>query len=79
LSATRIGLGGEAERVGRRAPYEAFRDAGCTLERPSGERPWAASVVTRDTGEIFNVLITAVYVRGRRHGSLRFAYDAEVT
>src|SRR6202035_1775433 len=43
-SMVRYGIGAGAASVGLRAPYAAFRNAGCSLERGAGERSWQLSV-----------------------------------
>ncbi|MDB5027115.1 MAG: methyl-accepting chemotaxis protein, partial [Candidatus Eremiobacteraeota bacterium] len=78
LRMVRTGLGEGVAEVGRRAPYSAFERAGCVLERPPGERPWQLSVFARDLGDVINTFVVPIYVRGRRHGALRFGYDVEV-
>ena len=64
--------------VPRRAPYSAFVEAGCVLDRPAGERPWRARVYARDTSVVYNELAMPVYVGARRHSTVRFIYDADV-
>jgi len=76
LRVSRWGLGPNAERLPPRSTYAAMRDAGCTLDRPAGERPWGAYVYARDTTDVFNELATAIYVRGRRHSTLRIVYGS---
>jgi methyl-accepting chemotaxis protein len=76
LRVARWGLGPRAERLPPRATYAAMRAAGCTLDRPAGERPWGAYVYARNSTDVFNELATAIYFRGRRHSTLRIAYGA---
>jgi methyl-accepting chemotaxis protein len=78
LQLVRTGLGPAAGTVARRAPYAAFERAGCVLERPPGERPWQLSVYARDVNDVLNDLAMPVFVRGRRHGAIRFGYDVRV-
>jgi methyl-accepting chemotaxis protein len=78
LRMTRWGLGSKVESVGRRATHAQFRDAGSLLERPAGERPWGVYVYARDTRDVFNDMVIALYVRGQRQGTIRLAYDREV-
>lgn len=79
LMYARHGLGAGAAKLGKREPYQAFIDAGCTLSLPpDGRRAWMSWVYARDTGIAYNEIIIALYVRGRRHGNLRMIYDAEV-
>jgi hypothetical protein len=73
---TRTGLGGAT--VPARAPYGAFVAARCDLERPAGDRPWLLQVFARDVNDIVNDLVVPLYVRGRRHGALRFGYHVDV-
>jgi len=75
---TRWGLGANVERVGRRASYADFRNAGCLLERPAAERSWSAYVYARDTRDIFNGMVIALYVRNERQGTIRLVYDREI-
>jgi len=74
---SRWGLGERVEGLGNRLSYEAFRAAGCELNRPAGERPWGAYVYARDTNEVFNEIGLPIYVQGRRHSTLRVVYGAE--
>jgi methyl-accepting chemotaxis protein len=76
LGMTRTGLGGAT--VPARAPYGAFVAARCDLERPAGDRPWLLQVFARDVNDIVNDLVVPLYVRGRRHGALRFGYHVDV-
>lgn len=76
LGMTRTGLGGAT--VPPRAPYDAFVAARCDLERPAGDRPWLLQVFARDVNDIVNDLVVPIYVRGRRHGALRFGYHVDV-
>ncbi len=78
LRLTRTGLGAAADLVPPRAQYGAFVAAGCDLERPAGERPWLLQVFARDLNDIVNDLVVPIYVRGRRHGALRFGYHVDV-
>jgi methyl-accepting chemotaxis protein len=78
LRLVRMDLGAGAAQVGKRAPYAAFERAGCALTRPAGERPWLINVFARDVNDVLNDLVTPVYVRGRRHGALRFGYDCGI-
>lgn len=66
------------DAVPNRAPYAAFVQAGCVLERPAGARVWRTRVYARDTSVVYNELAMPVYVRGRRHSTVRFIYDADV-
>ena len=74
MRVVRWGLGPQADAVGLRAPYEAFRAAGCKLER-SAFRPWGGYVYARDTNIVCNEVAMATYVRDARHGTLRVCYD----
>jgi methyl-accepting chemotaxis protein len=74
LRVVRAGLGPHAHGLGKRLPYEAFRTAGCELER-TAERPWSASVYARDTNAVCNEVCSALFVNGRRHGALRVCYE----
>jgi methyl-accepting chemotaxis protein len=74
----RAGLGSAAATLPKRAPYAAFERAGCALARPPGERPWLLSVFARDVNDVFNDLVMPIFVRGRRHGAIRFGYDVRV-
>lgn len=78
LRVTRWGLGSNVENVGRRATHAQFREAGSLLDRPAGERPWGVYVYARDTHDVFNDMVIALYVRGQRQGTIRLAYDREV-
>ncbi|HEX3550090.1 MAG TPA: methyl-accepting chemotaxis protein, partial [Candidatus Elarobacter sp.] len=78
LGMTRTGLGDAASRVPPRAPYDAFAAAGCALERPAGDRDWLLQVFARDVNDVVNDLVVPIYVRGRRHGALRFGYHVDV-
>lgn len=78
LGMTRTGLGDAASRVPLRAPYGAFASAGCALDRPAGERDWLLQVFARDVNDVVNDLVVPIYVRGRRHGALRFGYHVDV-
>jgi methyl-accepting chemotaxis protein len=78
LRLVRMDLGPGAASVGKRAPYAAFQRAGCALERPAGERPWQLSVFARDINDVVNDLVVPIYVRGRRHGAVRFGYDRSI-
>jgi len=77
LRVARWGLGPRAEQLAPCDTYAAIRDAGCTLERIDGERPWGAYVYARDTTDVFSEVGTAVYFRGRRHSTLRIVYSAQ--
>jgi methyl-accepting chemotaxis protein len=74
LRVVRTGMGPEALQCGPRTSYEAFRLAGCALER-AAERPWGAYVYARDTSAVCNEVVMAIYARGRRHGAVRVCYD----
>ncbi len=79
LKYARHGLGPAAQTLPKRAPYQAFIDAGCTLTLPAdGRRAWESWVYARDTGVACNEIIVGLYVRGRRHGNVRIIYDANV-
>ena len=79
LKYARHGLGPAGETLAKRAPYQAFIDAGCTLTLPpNGRRAWESWVYSRDTGVACNEIIVGLYVRGRRHGNVRIIYDANV-
>jgi methyl-accepting chemotaxis protein len=79
LKYARHGLGPAAETLPKRAPYQAFIDAGCTLTLPAdGRRAWESWVYARDTGVAYNEIIVGLYVRRRRHGNVRIIYDANV-
>ena len=79
LAYARHGLGPAAEKLAKRAPYQAFIDAGCTLKLPpDGRRAWESWVYARDTGVACNEVIVGLYVRGHRHGNVRIIYDANV-
>ena len=45
------------------------------LRRPAGPRPFLLQTYARDTGFVLNDLSSAIYVRGRHWGGVRFAYD----
>jgi len=77
LRCSRVGLGTAADRMPQRTPYEHFRQAGCTLDA-AAERPWAIFTYARDTGIVYNDLSVALYAGGRRTGTLRIIYDADV-
>lgn len=77
LRCARVGLGDAALALPARTPYARFRDAGCALQR-DGERPWAIFTYARDTGVVYNDLSIALFARGRRTGTLRIIYDADV-
>ncbi len=77
LRCSRVGLGDASLALPARTPYARFRDAGCTLEA-SGERPWAIYTYARDTGIVYNDLSVALFARGRRIGTIRIIYDADV-
>jgi methyl-accepting chemotaxis protein len=74
LRVGRWGLGYAADDLGPRASYEAFRSAGCVLER-GAERAWGGFVYARDTSMVCNEVVFALYVRGMRHSTLRICYD----
>jgi methyl-accepting chemotaxis protein len=79
LKYARHGLGPAAEALPMRAPYQAFIEAGCTLNLPAdGHRAWESWVYARDTGVACNEIIVGLYVRGKRHGNVRIIYDANV-
>jgi methyl-accepting chemotaxis protein len=78
LQLVRTGLGPAGGTLPKRAPYAAFERAGCALERPPGERPWLLSVFARDVNDVLNDLVMPIFVRGRRHGAIRFGYDVRV-
>lgn len=78
ITMVRAGLGAAAASVGLRAPYAAFVRAGCSLDRPAGERSWLSSVFARDVNDVLNDLVMPVYARGRRHGAIRFGYAVDV-
>jgi len=77
LRISRAGMGERALQLGRRAAYPEFAAAGVPLERLAGERPWESHVYARDTEELYNELGAAIYVRGRRHSTLRVIYGAQ--
>ncbi len=77
LRCSRVGLGSAADRMPQRTPYERFRETGCTLDAMA-ERPWAIFTYARDTGIVYNDLSVALYARGRRAGTIRIIYDADV-
>jgi hypothetical protein len=74
MRVVRWGLGPKADGVGLRAPYEAFREARCNLER-TAHRPWGGYVYARDTGIVCNEVAMGTYARNARHGTLRVCYD----
>lgn len=74
LRVVRTGLGPQAAELGARCTYDQFRAAGSELAR-SAERPWGGFVYARDTKVVCNEVVMALYVRDRRHGSLRVCYD----
>lgn len=74
LRVGRCGLGAPAEELGPRCAYDAFRAAGCELDR-AASRPWGAYVYARDTKAVCNEVAMAVYVGDRRHSTLRVCYD----
>ncbi|MEA2721610.1 MAG: methyl-accepting chemotaxis protein [Candidatus Eremiobacteraeota bacterium] len=78
IAMVRSGLGVAAASIPLRAPYAAFENAGCTLERAPGERAWMLSVYARDVNDVVNDFEMPIYVRGRRHGAIRFGYHVEV-
>lgn len=76
LRCARVGLPGAEElppRIGR-ATFEA---ACISLRRPPGRRPFVVQSYARDTGEVFNDLSLALYVRDIHFGALSIAYPAE--
>jgi methyl-accepting chemotaxis protein len=77
VHASRIGLGIGEEAVPLRAPYEAFVRTGARLEQ-TGERPQSNLYYARDIGVVYNEVVTALYVRGRRFATLRVLYDADM-
>jgi len=77
LRCSRVGLGTGADDLPPRTPYAAFERAGCVLSR-NGPRPWAIFTYARDTGIVYNDLSLALFAKGRRFGSIRIIYDADV-
>ena len=77
LRCSRIGLGTGSDGLPARSPYERFERAGCTLSA-GAERPWGIFTYARDTGTVYNDLSVALYARGRRVGTIRIIYDADV-
>lgn len=76
LRCGRVGLLG-GEQLPPRSGRRAFEAAGVSLRRPEGRRPYLVQSYARDTGEIFNDLSLALYVRGLHFGALSIAYPAE--
>jgi methyl-accepting chemotaxis protein len=74
LRCGRVGLAKAAE-VPKRARPAQFAAAGVNLRRPAGPRPFLLQTYARDTGFVLNDLSSAIYVRGRHWGGVRFAYD----
>jgi methyl-accepting chemotaxis protein len=79
LRVARASLGAASDQLGRRLSYPAFTAAGCALDRPAGERPWGAYVYARDAAEVYNEVVAGIFVRGRRHSTLRLAYGMRFT
>jgi methyl-accepting chemotaxis protein len=77
LRCSRVGLGSASDRIQKRAPYERFRESGCTLDA-AGDRPWAIYTYARDTGIVYNDLSVALYAHRRRVATIRIIYDADV-
>lgn len=77
LRCSRVGLGEASHAMPARAPYDEFRRRGCTLARGES-RPFAVYTYARDTGVVYNDLSVAVYAQGRRVGTVRIIYDADV-
>lgn len=76
LRCARVGLPG-AEQLAPRSGRRAFEAADVPLHRPPGRRPYLVQSYARDTGEIFNDLSIAIYVRDLHYGALSIAYPAE--
>ncbi len=76
LRCGRVGLPG-AEAIAPRSGRRAFEAAGIALRRPAGRRPYLVQSYARDTGEIFNDLSLALYVRDQHFGALSIAYPAD--
>lgn len=70
----RIGLAG-AERVAKRAPRSAFRNAGIDLRRKPGRRAATLRAVARDFGVVAMIMVAAIYVRDEHWGVLEIAFD----
>ena len=77
LRCSRVGLGEASDRLPKRTPYARMRELGCTLQLGS-ERPWAIYTYARDTGIVYNDLSVALFAGGRRAGTIRIIYDADV-
>lgn len=76
IRCARIGLIG-AEQIPPRSGRRAFEAAGISLARRPGPRPYLVQSYARDTGEVFNDLSLALYVKGMHYGALSIAYPAE--
>ncbi|MDE2483197.1 MAG: hypothetical protein KGN02_13550 [bacterium] len=76
LRCSRVGLGGEADALPARSPYDAFERGGCTLAR-GATRPWGIFTYARDTGIVYNDLSVGLFARDRRVGTIRIIYDAD--
>ena len=75
LRCARVGLEGAdalPPRIGRRE----LERAGIQMRRKDASRPYLVQSYARDTGEIFNDLSVALYVRGIHYGALSIAYPA---
>jgi methyl-accepting chemotaxis protein len=78
LRCSRVGLGAGADDRPARTPYAEFERAGCTLTLAGRERPWSIYTYARDTGIVYNDLSVALFAQGRRVGTIRIIYDADV-
>jgi methyl-accepting chemotaxis protein len=76
IRCARIGLDG-AEQIPSRSGRRVFETAGISLARRPGPRPYMVQSYARDTGEVFNDLSIALYVKGQHYGALSIAYPAE--
>ncbi len=78
LRCSRAGLGAGAGDRPPRTPYAEFERAGCSLTLAGKERPWSLYTYARDTGIVYNDLSVALFATGRRVGTIRIIYDADV-
>jgi methyl-accepting chemotaxis protein len=77
LRCSRVGLGSASDSLPKRTPYATFRERGCVLERHE-PRPWAVFTYARDTGIVYNDLSVSLFAQGKRVGTIRIIYDADV-
>lgn len=76
LRCARVGLAG-AESLGERIGSRILDQHGISHRRASIHRPYVLQSYARDTGEVFNDLSVALYVRGSHYGALSVAYPAD--